>query len=279
MNEWVWSVGGMILTGVTEVLGEKHYTAWVVDEWMSMEHWWNDTDRGNWSTGRKTLYSVGGRWMNEYGALVEWYWQGKPTYCERNFSQCLLCTINPKCSILGSSCVSDLRHRLTTSRSTQSSINNICIVLTNILKIPNITFQANAILIKSMHSTCLIPSFIISEFYLVQKQNVAILLSTYFKSWTLFIPHSQIQKFLHHYFLQCPNLCSLLRINKVYIYTNYYLYFYYLQQNVNHPKREISEPTFSSFHVQTTTNQRLLHAIKYCVISIKYCILYVLYCF
>jgi len=28
----------------------------------------------NWSTGRKTLYSVGGRWMNEYGAMVEWYW-------------------------------------------------------------------------------------------------------------------------------------------------------------------------------------------------------------
>ena len=47
MNEWVWSNGGMILTGE------------------------------NWSTGRKTLYTVGGRWMNEYGAKVEWYWQGK----------------------------------------------------------------------------------------------------------------------------------------------------------------------------------------------------------
>jgi hypothetical protein len=46
MNEWVWSIGGMILTG------DKR------------------------STGRKTLYSVCGRWMNEYGALVEWYWQG-----------------------------------------------------------------------------------------------------------------------------------------------------------------------------------------------------------
>ena len=43
----VWSNGGMILTGE------------------------------NWSTGRKTLYSVGGGWMNEYGAVVEWYWQGK----------------------------------------------------------------------------------------------------------------------------------------------------------------------------------------------------------
>ena len=39
MVEWYWQ-------GKTEVLGEKHYIAWVVDEWMSMEQWWNDTDRG-----------------------------------------------------------------------------------------------------------------------------------------------------------------------------------------------------------------------------------------
>jgi len=39
MVEWYWQ-------GKTEVLGEKHYTGWVVDEWMSMEQWWNDTDRG-----------------------------------------------------------------------------------------------------------------------------------------------------------------------------------------------------------------------------------------
>jgi len=39
--------GGMVLTGETEVLGEKHYTAWVVEGWMSMEQWWNYTDRGN----------------------------------------------------------------------------------------------------------------------------------------------------------------------------------------------------------------------------------------
>jgi hypothetical protein len=25
----------------TEVMGEKHYIAWVVGEWMGMEHWWN----------------------------------------------------------------------------------------------------------------------------------------------------------------------------------------------------------------------------------------------
>jgi len=35
----------MILTGETEVLGVKHYTASVVGEGMSMEHWWIDTDR------------------------------------------------------------------------------------------------------------------------------------------------------------------------------------------------------------------------------------------
>ena len=43
----MWNIVGMILTGETEVLGEKLYTASVVDELMSMEHWWNDTDRGN----------------------------------------------------------------------------------------------------------------------------------------------------------------------------------------------------------------------------------------
>ena len=57
MDEWVWSNGGVILTGE------------------------------NWSTGRKTLYSVGGRWMNEYRAMVEWYWQGKLKYWEKNIIQ------------------------------------------------------------------------------------------------------------------------------------------------------------------------------------------------
>jgi len=103
MDEWVWSNGGMVLTeenwstgrkilysvggrwmneyramvewywqGKTEVQGEKHYTAWVVDGWMSMKQWWNNTDIGeNWKTGTKTLYSMSGRWMNEYGAMVE----------------------------------------------------------------------------------------------------------------------------------------------------------------------------------------------------------------
>jgi hypothetical protein len=38
---------------------------------MSMEHWWNDTDRGKLKYSEETLYSVGGRCMNEYGALLE----------------------------------------------------------------------------------------------------------------------------------------------------------------------------------------------------------------
>ena len=108
MDEWVWSNGGMIPTGEnwsigrktlyslggrwvneygamvewywqgnTKVGGEKYYVAWVVEEWMSIEQWWNDTDRGKLKYWEKTLYSVIGRWMNEYGAMVEWYWQGK----------------------------------------------------------------------------------------------------------------------------------------------------------------------------------------------------------
>jgi len=90
MNEWVSSIGGMILRGETEVLGQKLYTALFVDEWMSMEHWWNDIERGNWSVGTKTLYSFVYRWMNEYGALVEWYWQGKLKCWDKNIIQVYL---------------------------------------------------------------------------------------------------------------------------------------------------------------------------------------------
>ena len=58
MDGWVWSNGGMILTGETEELGEKHYTAWVVDGWMSVEQWWNDTDRGKLKYWEKNCHSV-----------------------------------------------------------------------------------------------------------------------------------------------------------------------------------------------------------------------------
>jgi len=79
MVEWYWQ-------GKTEVLGERHHTGSVVDEWVSMDHWWNDTGRGNWSAGRKTLYSVGGRWMS-----MEQWWndtgRGKLKYWEINIIQ------------------------------------------------------------------------------------------------------------------------------------------------------------------------------------------------
>ena len=52
MVEWYWQ-------GKTEVLGEKHYTAWVVDGWMSMEHWWNRTDRGNLKIWEKNIIQCG----------------------------------------------------------------------------------------------------------------------------------------------------------------------------------------------------------------------------
>jgi hypothetical protein len=55
--------------------------------WMNMEPWWNYTDRVNWRTGRKTWYSVGGRWMNEYWAMVELYWWGKLKYRKKNLSK------------------------------------------------------------------------------------------------------------------------------------------------------------------------------------------------
>ena len=44
MDESVWSSGGMVLTGETEVFGEKQYIAWVVDGRMSVEQWWNGTE-------------------------------------------------------------------------------------------------------------------------------------------------------------------------------------------------------------------------------------------
>ena len=62
----------MILTGESEVLGEKYYTAWKVDGWMNMEQWWNDTDRGNEVLGEKhsRAWVVDGRmsmdqWWND----------------------------------------------------------------------------------------------------------------------------------------------------------------------------------------------------------------------
>jgi len=32
VNECVWSVGGLVLTGKTEVLGDKYYAAWLAGD-------------------------------------------------------------------------------------------------------------------------------------------------------------------------------------------------------------------------------------------------------
>ena len=79
MNEWVWSIGGMVLTGETEVLGEKHYIVWVVGEWMGMEHWWNDTDRGklNYLEWCPSRCHFGGRekpLLYIFLNFQKWYW-------------------------------------------------------------------------------------------------------------------------------------------------------------------------------------------------------------
>jgi len=70
MVKWYWQ-------GKTEALGEESYKACVVDGWISVEQYWNKTDREKWSTGRKILFRKSGKWMNEFGAMVERYWQKK----------------------------------------------------------------------------------------------------------------------------------------------------------------------------------------------------------
>ena len=88
MNKWVWSIGGMILTGETEVLGEKHYTALVADEWISMELWWIDTDRETEVLGEKHYTAwVADEWMS-----MEYWWndtdRGELKCWEKNIIQC-----------------------------------------------------------------------------------------------------------------------------------------------------------------------------------------------
>ena len=49
----------MILTGETVVLGEKYYRVWVVNGWMSMEQWWNGTDRGKLKCWERNIIQCG----------------------------------------------------------------------------------------------------------------------------------------------------------------------------------------------------------------------------
>ena len=54
-----------------EVVGEIYFRVWVAGGFMSMEQWWNVTDRGNTEVLGEKHYSVGARWMNGYGAMVK----------------------------------------------------------------------------------------------------------------------------------------------------------------------------------------------------------------
>ena len=41
------------------MLGDKHFTAWVADGWMSMEQWWNSTDRGKLNYWEENIIQCG----------------------------------------------------------------------------------------------------------------------------------------------------------------------------------------------------------------------------
>jgi len=62
VGRWMVEYGAMVeryWQGETEVLGEKYYTAWVVDGWMSVEQWWNGSDRGNLKYWEKKIIQRG----------------------------------------------------------------------------------------------------------------------------------------------------------------------------------------------------------------------------
>ena len=86
MNEWVWSNGGMILTGENwSTEGKTLYSVsgrWM-NEWSSGEIILTGE---NWNAGTRTLYSLGGKWMTEWsngGMIVtgeNWSAEGKTLY-------------------------------------------------------------------------------------------------------------------------------------------------------------------------------------------------------
>jgi len=59
MYESVWSIGWMTLIEETEILGEKHFRAWVVVDWMSIGQWGNDTDIGKLKYWEKNVTELG----------------------------------------------------------------------------------------------------------------------------------------------------------------------------------------------------------------------------
>ena len=90
--EWVCSIITMIQKGNSGVLGEKQSSVWVLNEWMCMVLWWKILRRENRSRERNPSYSLGGSWINVYGAVVEWYWQRK----QKNWEKKLLSLVGRK---------------------------------------------------------------------------------------------------------------------------------------------------------------------------------------
>jgi hypothetical protein len=58
MDEWVWSNGGMILTGENWSAGRKTLYS-MGGRWMNMEQWWNDTDRRKLTHWEKNIIQRG----------------------------------------------------------------------------------------------------------------------------------------------------------------------------------------------------------------------------
>jgi hypothetical protein len=73
IHVWECSNGGMVLTGETEVLEEKQFATWVVDEWMSMDQCWNDTDRVKLNYWEKRIIQCVwwiDEWVRSSGGMV-----------------------------------------------------------------------------------------------------------------------------------------------------------------------------------------------------------------
>jgi hypothetical protein len=124
---------------------------------MGMERWWNDTDRGNWSAGRETLYSVGGRWMNG----VEHWWNDT----DRGQPKCWEKSVPPPPPLL---CPQQILHGLTWVRYRIFAVSDWRLVGCSVLK-TNKTYErsnaARSVAIVAvekqweyvLHSHCVLP--------------------------------------------------------------------------------------------------------------------------
>jgi hypothetical protein len=65
-------------------MGEKNYTACVVDEGKGMEQWRKDPARGKLEIMEKILYSASVSSISEYGAMEERSCEGKTELLEKN---------------------------------------------------------------------------------------------------------------------------------------------------------------------------------------------------